>query len=109
MKKWYISNGMQELRKLNIIDIRYSKFAKLSERYGEANVQKAREYAKVVFKENDPEAIETLLKLTTDYGEEAVKKAVRIVSKKRPDNPKRSFAYLKGIIEKSLKKTVGNV
>ncbi|MFH1318441.1 MAG: phospholipase D-like domain-containing protein [Candidatus Omnitrophota bacterium] len=127
LKKWYISNGMQELRKLNIIDIRYSKFekdakearvvnhykvlglynpekvdekfAKLSERFGEANVQKARDYAKVVCKENDPEAIETLLKLTTDYGEQAVKKAVRIVAKKRTDNPKRSFAYLIGIIE----------
>ena len=131
LKKWYISNGMQELRKLNIIDIRYSKFekdskearmanhykvlglynpnkidekfTKLSERYGEANVQKARDYAKVVYKENDPEAVETLLKLTTDYGEEAVKKAVRIVAKKRADNPKRTFAYLKGIIEKSYK------
>ncbi|MFH1309760.1 MAG: phospholipase D-like domain-containing protein [Candidatus Omnitrophota bacterium] len=127
LKKWYISNGMQELRELNIIDIRYSKFdedskevrianhykvlglynpekvdekfAKLSERFGEANVQKARDYAKVVYKENDPEAIETLLKLTTDYGEEAVKKAVRVVAKKRTDNPKRSFAYLRGIIE----------
>ncbi len=115
LKKWYISNGMQELRKLNIIDIRYSKFeedsgesrlanhykvlglynpekvderfSSLSERYGEATVQKARDYAKVVYKENDPEAVETLLKLTTDYGEETVKKAVRIVAKKRTDNP----------------------
>ena len=128
LKKWYISNGMQELRKLNIIDIRYAKFekgskearpanhykvlglynlkkvdenfAKLSERFGEANVQKARKQAKVVFRENDPESVEILLELTTDYGETAVKRAVRIVAKKRTDNPKRSFAYLRGIIEK---------
>lgn len=131
LKRWYISNGMQELRTQNIIDIRYSKFEETSDqprlanyykllglydpkkvderfkelslRYGEANLQKARAYAKVVFKDNDPQAIETLLQLLTDYGEEAIKKAVTIVLKKRPDNPKRTFSYLKGIIEKSPK------
>jgi hypothetical protein len=132
LKPWYTSNGMQELRKLNIIDIRYSKFEEdaetprlahyskliglydptkvdenfkaLSQRYGEANLQKIRNYAKAVYKENDPDSIETLLKLLTDYGEEPIKKAITIISKKRPDNPKRSFAYLVGIIEKSSKK-----
>lgn len=129
LKEWYVSNGMQELRKFNIVDIRYSKFEEdpetprlanyykvlglydpskvderfkeLSARYGEAKVQMIRGYAKIVYKENDPQAIESLLKLLTDYGQEAILKAVRVVSKKRPDNPKRSIAYLEGIIRKS--------
>lgn len=131
IKPWYISNGMQELRKQNVIDIRYSKldensqtprlanyykllglydpdkvdqtFKNLSQRYGEASLQRARSYAKCVFKENDPQAIETLLQLMTDYTEEVVQKAVTIILKKRPDNPKRTFSYLKGIIQNSPK------
>ena len=35
------------------------------------------------------------------FGEREVKMAFDIVAKKRPDNPKRCYLYVKGIIDKS--------
>jgi hypothetical protein len=67
--------------------------------YGQDQLELARNYASVVFKENDPEAVEYLLKLTKQYGPDVIKRAVDIVAQKSISNPKRCFSYLVGIVK----------
>jgi len=125
-----ISRGMMGLRKLNIIDIEYSDYTKegyvgrgparfrllglyspekLEEQvdrlkvvYGEGAVSKSRAYAKIVYKENDIQVIEDIIKKTAMYGEDKINRAFTIVSKKAPDNPKRSYKYVVGILQKHI-------
>ncbi|MFW6129673.1 MAG: phospholipase D-like domain-containing protein [Atribacterota bacterium] len=128
LEKDAITKGMQELRKLNIIDIDYSptnedgkhiapsiykliglysseehekKLGQLEEKYGKERLKKAREFTEVVYRQNDIEAIERIINLTEEYGEEKIKKAQEILSKKAIDNPKRTFRYAAGIIKRS--------
>lgn len=63
--------------------------------------KKARRYGSIVFEENDPQVIEDIIKRMGTFGEREVKMAFDIVAKKRPDNPKRCYLYVKGIIDKS--------
>ena len=69
--------------------------------YGGDNLKKARRYGEIVFEENDPEVIEDIIKRMNAFGEREVKKAFDIVARKNPDNPKRCYLYVKGIIDKS--------
>ena len=62
-------------------------------------VAKAQKVAKVVFKENDPDAIKELINLMDTYGEERIEEALDIIKQKNIDNPKYNFRYLVGIIE----------
>ena len=123
-----ITKGMQELRRLNIIDVEYPpldetasdrsqaksykvlnlydpawlerEWERLRQAYCGEELEKAREYAKVVFKENDPQDVEEIMAAINEQGEEVVKEAFAIVAKKNVDNPKRTFAYVKGILAK---------
>ena len=123
-----ISAGMGELRRLNLIDVSYgipegddyghrmaksykllllydpkwleSEWERLKQVYGEKQLKKARNYAKIVFKENDPQDVEEIILATKVQGEEVVKEAFAIVAKKNIDNPKRNYAYVKGILRK---------
>ncbi len=63
----------------------------------------ARKYAGIVFKENDPEVVEEIINMMDSVGEKTVRKAFDKVAKKAVNNPKRNYAYAKGII-KSLGK-----
>ena len=69
--------------------------------YGGDDLKKARRYARIVFEENDPQVIEDIIKRMDTFGEREVKMAFDIVVKKRQDNPKRCYLYVKGIIDKS--------
>jgi len=117
---------MGELRRLNLIDVSYgtpkdgdysnraaksykllplydpkwleSEWARLKQAHGEEQLNKARKYAKIVFKENDPQDVEEIIIALNSQGEKIVKKAFAIVAKKNIDNPKRCYAYVKGII-----------
>lgn len=123
---WMISKGMQELRRLNLIDVEYSpidpidptnRFAKsykllalyepawlegewkrLEALYGADNLEKARRFAGIVFKENDPAVVEDVINKINTFGEKQVKKAFAVAAQKRPDNPKRNYLYVRGII-----------
>ncbi|MGM0568502.1 MAG: phospholipase D-like domain-containing protein [Elusimicrobiota bacterium] len=124
-----ISHGMIELRKHNIIDIVYSDveeiyehrnpsryellglyspsehkkaLLKLSRQYGQESFDKARKLAETVYKQNDIEAIEKLIILGKEYGENRLQKAHEILSKKIMSNPKKTLRYAIGII-KSLR------
>ena len=126
--KWVISKGMQELRRENLIDVAYdspkgnsyktllaksykvlllyspewleAEWDRLELTYGSKSLNKAREYAKIVFKENDPQAVEDIIIMMESFGEEPVKKAFAIVAKKSTSNPKKCYAYVKGILSK---------
>lgn len=128
LKVWFISQGMQELRRLNLIDVLYDEaqgdafesrspksykvlpmydpawldgeWKRLELSYGAKDLKSAREYAKIVYEENDPGVVEDIIKMTDTFGEGKVKKAFEIVSMKHPDNPKRCYAYVKGIVSK---------
>lgn len=124
--KTALSEGMQELRRQNIIDVEYPPFDKsdpsgrlaksykqlnlydptlleaewdrLELLYGPDKLKKARPFAVIVFEENDPEVIEDIIKMINTFGEKKVKAAFDIVAKKRVDNPKRCYLYVKGIL-----------
>lgn len=124
---WMISKGMQELRKLNLIDAEYSpidpknpenrsaksykvlplydpewlekEWDQLRLKYGEKSVQEARKLAEIVFEENVPEIVEDIMKEIDRIGIEKVKNAFNIIAKKNIDNPKRCYQYVKGILE----------
>ncbi|MDD5773100.1 MAG: phospholipase D-like domain-containing protein [bacterium] len=121
-----ISSGMTELKKFEIIDIEYSdiedgyesrgpskyrlfdlydpieqakKFENLKNLYGAEKVDQAREFAKVVFEENDLVVVEDIISLINEYGIDKYQKAINIISNKAEDNPKRSQKYLVGILK----------
>jgi len=126
ISKWVISKGMGELRSLNLIDAVYdtpkdgkyenmlaksykvlplydpkwleTEWDRLEAVYGSKELKKARRYAKIVFKENDPQVVEDILITTKAVGEKPAKKAFDIVARKGIDNPKRCYAYVKGIL-----------
>ena len=126
LKAWFISQGMQELRRLNLIDVLYDEaegdsvdtrspksykvlplydpawlkgeWDRLELAYGPKDLKRAREYAKIVYEENDPGVVEDIIKMTNAIGKEKIKKAFDIVSLKHPDNPKRCYAYVRGIL-----------
>ncbi|MDD5771930.1 MAG: phospholipase D-like domain-containing protein [bacterium] len=120
-----LSEGMSELKKYEIIDIEYSdvkegyenrepskykvfdlydpvkqaeKWESLNKQYGADRVNQAREFAKVVFEENDPVTVEDIISLIDEYGIEKYREAISIVSQKAVDNPKRSHKYVVGIL-----------
>lgn len=129
--KTALSEGMQELRRQNIIDMKYSdlnekepanrlatsykvlnlydpawleaEWDRIKMLYGPDNLKKARAFAGIVFEENDPKIIEDIIKSINTHGEIQVKKAFDIVAMKRVDNPKRCYLYVKGIVEKLQK------
>ena len=126
--KWVISKGMQELRRENLIDVAYdspkgnsyktllaksykilplydlerrdAEWDRLEVVYGSKSLNKARVYAKIVFKENNPQTVEDIIIMMESFGEEPVKKAFAIVAKKRTSNPKKCYAYVKGILSR---------
>ena len=123
---WMLSSGMQELRKLNLIDVEYppldkegshrglaksykllnlydpawleSEWDRLEMLYGSNRLKQAKDFARIVYEENDLEIIEDIIKRIDTFGEKRVKAAFDIVGKKNPDNPKRCYPYVKGII-----------
>ncbi len=127
ISKWVISKGMGELRSLNLIDVSYdapkddsyksllaksykvlplydpewleSEWDRLELAYGARKLNKARRYAKIVFKENDPKVVREIITMMNSLGGEPVKKAFAIVGKKHIGNSKRCYAYVKGILK----------
>jgi hypothetical protein len=76
------------------------KLKAIEDKYGRQAYTKAKRYAEIVFEENNPLVIEDIILKTKQYGEKKIKKAFDIVALKNIDNPKRSYGYAVGIIEK---------
>ena len=125
--------GMKGLRALNIIDIEYPDYpesggyakrddtrftllglysperladqkANLAKVYGQDLFLKAQNYAQIVFKTNEIQVIEDIIKKIEEYGFAAVAQAFALVAKKSPDNPKRSYKYVVGILQGNYEK-----
>jgi len=126
-----ISEGMAELRHWNLLEIVYgdidydkgyegrlpnryqlkqlyrledfeSELDKLYGKYGIDKVEQARGYAKIVYVENNLVDVEEIVNMINVYGLQKVHNAFDIVKKKSEDNPKRSIAYVKGILQKEV-------
>lgn len=123
-----IIRGMKGLRRLNIIDIEYPEYPekggfeerdptrftllglyspqilekekeRLAKLYGQERFAEAQKYAGIVFKDNDIQVIEDIIRKIEEYGIEQVGKAFDKISAKVPDNPKRSYKYVVGILQ----------
>jgi hypothetical protein len=119
---------MQGLRRLNIIEIQYPEYPEergfagrgisyirlhklyspdvlkkekdnLSRLYGREQFEKAQKYANIIYRGNDIQAIEDIIKKIKEYGVAKIGRAFRIVSQMAPDNPKRIYEYAVGILE----------
>ncbi len=125
-----VTKGMGELRRKRLIEVKYdtltekpydkrlpkmykilrpydpkeleAKLAGVEEKYGKAAYVKARKYAEIVFEENNPEVIADIILKIKEYGAKKVKKAFNIVAWKNIDNPKRTYVYVVGIIERMV-------
>ncbi len=54
----------------------------------------------MVFKGNDTQVIEDIIKKIDEYGADEVDRAFRIVSERSAGNPIRSYRYVVGILQK---------
>lgn len=120
---------MHGLRKLNIIEMEYPAYVRdgkfkprgptyfrllglyspevlkkekdrLAKRYGRERFEKAEKYAEFVYKGNDTQVIEDIIKKIDAYGPDEVDSAFKIVAGKASDNPKRSYSYVIGALRK---------
>lgn len=127
-----IKTGMGELRRKRLIEVKYdsltdkaydqrlpkmykvlklydpkeleSKLGGLELKYGKEAYSLARKYAGIVFEENNPETVEDIILKANQYGWKRIRKAFAIVSRKNIDNPKRTYNYVVGIIERMQEK-----
>jgi hypothetical protein len=123
-----IKTGMGELRRKRLIEVKYdtltgkpynerlpkmykvlrlydpkemeSRLNELELKYGKEAYSRARKYAEIVFEENNPEVVEDIILKTSQYGKKMIKKAFAIGSRKNIDNPKRTYNYIVGTIER---------
>jgi len=122
--------GMSGLRRLNIIDMEYPGYSweegtvkrdapirfrilglyspqllneqkeKLSKAYGAELFKKAEAYAEIVYKGNDIQVIEDIIRKIEEYGSGEVDRAFKIVSERSSGNPVRTYSYVIGILQK---------
>lgn len=120
---WFIRQGLVELRRKNLLEVDHSplpvpgndrprspaiytpnalynlaaweeKRAALAAKYGVDKLKHAQAAAVLVYEDRDLEGIEELMVLETTRGLNAVRRACAILGAKKPDNPKRTMAYL---------------
>ncbi len=87
------------LHKLYSLEVLKKEKDKLSQLYGKGQFEKAQRYADIIYKGNDIQAIEDIVKKIKEYGVTKVDMAFQIVSLMAPDNPKRIYEYVVGILE----------
>jgi len=131
--KMSLIRGMKGLRALNIIEIEYPDYpaagvysqrgpmrftllglyspqdlekqkAALSQAYGQEIFTTAQKHALIVFKAQDIQVIEDIIKKIDEYGPSQVARAFSIVGQKSAGNPKRSYKYVIGILKGSAGK-----
>ena len=119
---WFISQGVTDLRRNNLLEVEYDaagplgpgdrapniympnplydpqeldrSLEDLKDRYGAAKLERARRAAAVVYEDRYLHGIKQMIELEDQYGQDRIERAVKIVGAKSPDNPKRSIGYL---------------
>lgn len=133
IKRSTLIRGMMGLRKLNIIEIEYPPYSdegifmhrgptgfrflglyspkglqkekeRLAQAYGKERFAQAVKYAEIVYKDNDIQVIEDIIKKMEIYGISEVAKAFGKISSRVADNPKRSYRYVVGILQNEAKR-----
>lgn len=133
IKKSSLIRGMMGLRKLNIIEIEYPPYSdnglflhrgpmnfrflglyspevlqkektRLAKFYGQPAFTQAVKYAKIVYKDNDIQVIEDIIKKMETYGPAQVAQAFGKISFRSAGNPKRSYRYVVGILQTEAEK-----
>jgi len=122
-----INKGMGELRRQQLLEVRYDELgnksydtrrpkkykllalydlaqrhadlAQLQTKYGPKEYAQARKYAAIVFEENDPRVVEEIITLTRQRGPKKVRQAFQEVARKNIDNPKRTYVYVLGMLK----------
>ncbi len=126
---WFIRQGLLELRRKNLLEVEHAplpgpdtdrprppaiytpkalynlatweqKRAALAAKYGGDKFKRAQAAAALVYEDRDLEGIEELMTLEATRGIKAVRQACAILGAKKPDNPKRTMAYLLATVRK---------
>lgn len=128
MKYFTYSKGIQKLKRFNIIKVDYAEgyserepvkitilgiydineFNKevdeLGNIYGNDFVKEIRDMAGIVYCAYDITVVKNIIKQADCYGMENVRNAFMCVARKRPDNHKRTYKYVLGILKKTAQK-----
>lgn len=119
---WFISQGVTDLRRNNLLEVEYGAagpngpgdrapniytpnplydpkelergLEELKIRSGAAKLGRARRAAALVYEDSYLHGIKQLIELEDRYGPDRIERALKIVGAKSPDNPKRSIGYL---------------
>jgi len=132
INKWAIIRGMKGLRIRDMIEIDYPEYSehfpyqekeptrftllglyspevlekekqRLAAQYGKEPFAQALKYAQLVYKGNDIQVIEDIIRKTNDYGSAKVARAFRIAADKSYSNPKRSYKYVVAVFQDQLR------
>jgi hypothetical protein len=72
----------------------------LEKQYGKEKIRKIMEYAGIIYVKYDVEIIKDVIKQVDKYGNRVVGEAFNCVSRMKPDNYKRTYRHVMGIIKK---------
>jgi len=122
-----LSQGVVELRRQNLLEVEYDtqptpedptrhaniytpapfynpadlekRLHTLQTRHGLPALARAQSVAHLLYEDADTAIIEKLILLEFRYGRPTMAQAVHLLGQKKPDNPKRTFAYLVGLLQ----------
>lgn len=125
LTEWFVSRGVVALRRENLVEVDYDDqptiadprrrpniytpgafvdptererdIRRMESRYGAEAVKRARALARLLYEDNDPRVVEKLIDLETHHGRAVLAEAARLLGRKKPDNPKRSYPYFAGV------------
>ncbi|MBK8127267.1 MAG: hypothetical protein IPK56_11395 [Elusimicrobia bacterium] len=69
----------------------------LEARHGADALRRARALARLLYEDNDARVVEKLIALENRHGRAVLAEAARLLGQKKPDNPKRQYAYFAGV------------
>jgi hypothetical protein len=126
LQKKTIGVGSVELRRLNLLEVDYddaptpedprrrpniywpepfydpadveARWRALEKAHGAEALARGRRVARLVYQDNDPQLVEKAMELEKTYGRAVMEEALHLLGKKHPDNPKRNFRYLVGLV-----------
>ena len=76
-----------------------ARFRAMEGTYGKEALDRARSIAALVYDDSDAAAVERFIVFERKYGTERMNEALKILGDKKGDNPKRSTAYLFGVLD----------
>lgn len=125
LTEWFLSRGVVTLRRENLVEVDYDDqptatdrqrrpsiytpggfydpaerdraMGALEARHGADALRRARALARLLYEDNDARVVEKLIELENRHGRAVLAEAARLLGQKKPDNPKRRYAYFVGV------------